>query len=59
MIKSMDKLSPLDFEIATKKNKDAAIVRPSLSYWEDAWIRLIGNKRSLTSLIIIILLIFS
>ncbi|MBI80007.1 MAG: hypothetical protein CMQ51_06245 [Gammaproteobacteria bacterium] len=58
MIKSMDKLSPLDFEIATKKNKDAAIVRPSLSYWEDAWIRLIGNKRSLTSLIIIILLIF-
>ena len=57
MIQSMNKLSPLDFEIAKKKNKDASIVRPSLSYWEDAWTRLISNKRSLASLMIIILLI--
>ncbi|WP_027416865.1 ABC transporter permease [Aneurinibacillus terranovensis] len=33
-----------------------AIVRPGLSFWQDAWLRLSKNKLALTGLIIIILL---
>ncbi|MXW07299.1 MAG: ABC transporter permease [Gammaproteobacteria bacterium] len=31
--------------------------RPSLSYWQDAWLRLVANKRAMTSLFVIIFLI--
>lgn len=31
--------------------------RPSLSYWQDAWIRLVANKRAITSLFVIIFLL--
>lgn len=36
---------------------EAASARPSLSYWQDAWIRLKANRRAFASLIIVILLI--
>ena len=35
----------MDFSPAAKENlKSDAIVRPSLTYWQDAWIRLRKNK---------------
>lgn len=35
-----------------------AIVRPSLTYWQDAWIRFKKHKLAMTGLVIIIILIF-
>ena len=43
-----------DFSPATKTGGIQTLSRPSLSYWEDAWIRLKKNKQALASLIIII-----
>lgn len=35
-----------------------AVVRPSLSYWKDAWRRLVKNKLAMTGLVFLILLSF-
>ena len=35
-----------------------AVVRPSLSYWQDAWRRLLKNKLAMAGLIFLIILIF-
>ena len=45
------------FEPAPRRDADAeAIARPSLSYWQDAWLRLRKNWLAMTGLIILILL---
>ena len=49
-----------DFTPVVKKGEQQQISRPSLSYWEDAFIRFKKNKRALASFFIIIaLVIFS
>jgi oligopeptide transport system permease protein len=45
-----------DFEPFTSKEHVEQISRPSLSYWQDAWVRLKKNTRAIISLGIIILL---
>ena len=50
----------LDFTPITQSGDIQGISRPSLSYWQDAWIRLKGNRRALVSLYIIIgLMVFT
>ena len=50
----------LSFERADVGRDAETISRPSLSYWQDAWIRLKANSRALISLYIVIgLLIFT
>lgn len=46
----------LSFEAVTLKRNMDRISRPSLSYWQDAWIRLKANTRALLSLYIIVAL---
>ena len=48
---SADDFSPLRAEVHVEQ-----LSRPSLSYWQDAWIRLKKNKRAIISLYIVILL---
>jgi oligopeptide transport system permease protein len=48
------KPSPSDFTPATSNVHVEQISRPSLSYWQDAWIRLKKNTRALISLYIVI-----
>ncbi|MBI3535604.1 MAG: ABC transporter permease [Deltaproteobacteria bacterium] len=45
------------FEPATKDRQLHQISRPSLSYWQDAWIRLKKNRQAYISLIIIIFML--
>ncbi len=47
---------PGDFEPAIRQGSVEQITRPSLSYWQDAWVRLKKNTRALISLAIIVLL---
>lgn len=58
----MEELS-LDKELFTpltdEEKKVDVVVRPSISYWKDAWMRLKGNKVALTSLCIVVLIILS
>ena len=49
-------MSVLDFSPATRTSQVEQLTRPSLSYWQDAWIRLRKNIRAIISLYIIILL---
>ena len=49
-------MSVLDFSPATRTSQIEQLTRPSLSYWQDAWIRLRKNIRAIISLYIIILL---
>jgi oligopeptide transport system permease protein len=49
-------VSVLDFSPATRTSQIEQLTRPSLSYWQDAWIRLRKNIRAIISLYIIILL---
>ena len=57
---TMSTFSPDDFAPAIREEKHNQIVRPSLSYWQDAWIRLKNNRRALASLwIVIALLLFT
>ncbi len=51
-------LTEADFAPAPSKENLEQITRPSLSYWEDAWIRLKKNTRALISLYLIIGLAF-
>jgi oligopeptide transport system permease protein len=46
-----------DFEPLAEGQQIQSISRPSLSYWQDAWIRLQANRRALTSLYILIALL--
>ncbi len=47
------------FVVKDKDHKEAeAIVRPSLSYWQDAWRRLLKNKLAMVGLFFLIFLIF-
>lgn len=47
-------LTPADFEPLHADHGIQSISRPSLSYWQDAWIRLKGNTRALISLYIVL-----
>ncbi|NJN52703.1 MAG: hypothetical protein HC809_14055, partial [Gammaproteobacteria bacterium] len=48
------------FEPVTATREVQALTRPSLSYWQDAWIRLKRNRRALFSLYIVLgLLVFT
>tara|TARA_E500000331_G_C17268721_1_gene718207 strand:+ start:3918 stop:5306 length:1389 start_codon:yes stop_codon:yes gene_type:complete len=49
-------VSVLDFSPARRTAQIEQLTRPSLSYWQDAWIRLRKNVRAIISLYIIILL---
>ena len=56
----MSELSANAFERVTQTQDIQGISRPSLSYWQDAWIRLKANRRALISLYIVIgLLLFT
>jgi oligopeptide transport system permease protein len=50
-------LRPADFQLLPPQSAAPLMVRPSRSYWQDAWARLKINKRALVSLYIIIALI--
>ncbi len=57
---ALNNLTPADFLPLEKEDRADAIVRPSLSYWQDAWRRLRDNRRALWSLYLIVgLLSFS
>ena len=43
-----------DFQPAAAAESAATVSRPSLSYWQDAWIRLKANRRALFSLCLVI-----
>ncbi len=53
----MSDLTAADFTSPSKLEQKHGISRPSLSYWQDAWIRLKANRRALTSLFIVIALL--
>tara|TARA_A100001037_G_scaffold298102_1_gene321237 strand:- start:348 stop:1718 length:1371 start_codon:yes stop_codon:yes gene_type:complete len=46
-------LTPEDFRPAPATHAAQTLSRPSLSYWQDAWIRLKANRRALISLYIV------
>ena len=55
----MDKtLLPGDFQPVVQEVQCEALARPSLSYWQDAWIRLKKNTRAIISLYIVLGLAF-
>ncbi len=54
----MTDISSVDFTPLRGHREVQAISRPSLSYWQDAWVRLRSNKRALASLFIVIALVF-
>ena len=47
-----------DFEPAIRNQQTHSISRPSLSYWQDAWLRLKANNRAMISLYIVSALLF-
>jgi oligopeptide transport system permease protein len=50
----------LDFSPVGKERDVQTLSRPSLSYWQDAWLRLKANRRALVSLFLVIgLLLFT
>ena len=56
----MPNMAQLDFNPLVNRKEVQGISRPSLSYWQDGWMRLKANKRALVSLYIIIsLLLFA
>ena len=46
-----------DFEPLAVEQRGQQLSRPSLSYWQDAWIRLRANRRAIVSLYIVIALL--
>lgn len=51
---------PKEFERVTITSDIQQLTRPSLSFWQDAWVRLKKNKRAMASLFIVIsLLLFT
>ncbi len=51
------KLQPNAFEPLQVERRLQTLSRPSLSYWQDAWVRLRANRRALLSLYIVVGLI--
>jgi oligopeptide transport system permease protein len=51
-----DGLSDGDFGPLARTDHDQRLSRPSLSYWQDAWLRLRKNRQALGSLIVVIAL---
>ena len=56
--------SPLSLELKTEdfaftgtQEKQNQILRPSISYWQDAWRRLKKNKSAILSIIILIVIV--
>ena len=50
----------LDFSPVGTEREVQTLSRPSLSYWQDAWLRLKANRRALVSLfLVIVLLLFT
>ena len=50
----------LDFSPVSTEREVQTLSRPSLSYWQDAWLRLKANRRALVSLFLVIgLLLFT
>lgn len=47
-------LSAHDFERVTRARRVQSLSRPSLSYWQDAWLRLKANPRAIGSLYIVL-----
>jgi hypothetical protein len=45
------------FEPVTVERRVQQLTRPSLSYWQDAWLRLKRNRRALASAYIIVALL--
>ncbi len=56
-IQSSGELDTANFAPLEKAQSLQVISRPSLSYWQDAWIRLKANRRAVTSLYIVIFLL--
>ena len=55
-----DVIDPAAFTRIEQSEKIHGISRPSLSYWQDAWIRLKANKRAVYALYLVIgLLLFT
>ncbi|MFE8700645.1 ABC transporter permease [Cytobacillus sp. FJAT-54145] len=58
---NIDKASSIPDEWFVPKKVDSseaeAVVRPSLSYWKDAWLRLLKNKLAMMGLIFLVLLV--
>lgn len=55
----MSELSKEKFQIIGCENSNAdEILRPNITYWQDAWRRLKQNKVAIASLIILVLIIF-
>lgn len=53
-------MAPGDFVPAERAGAQVVLTRPSLSYWQDAWIRLRKNKQAVASLgIVVALLLFT
>ena len=52
------KLQPNAFEPLQVERRLQTLSRPSLSYWQDAWVRLRANRRALLSLYIVVGLIY-
>lgn len=50
-------LAPEDFAPAPRAAGPRGPVRPSLSYWADAWLRLRRNRQALASLVIVVALV--
>ena len=58
--RSIDQFAPEAFARIEQTQEIHGISRPSLSYWQDAWIRLKANRRALYSLYLIVgLLLFT
>ena len=50
----------LDFSLVGGEHEVQSLSRPSLSYWQDAWLRLKANRRALVSLFLVVgLLLFT
>lgn len=54
----MSDFSVNDFQALAHEERQQSLSRPSLSYWQDAWIRLKSNRRALASLYIVLGLLF-
>lgn len=59
----MEENLSIDRELFTpltdEEKKIDVVVRPSISYWKDAWMRLKSNKVALGSLFMVIIIILS
>ncbi|MBO2534329.1 oligopeptide ABC transporter permease [Rummeliibacillus suwonensis] len=58
MTQQYDKLSPDAFKPVKVNNKEAEqIAKPSLNFWQDAWLRLRKNKAAVVSIFVLFLLV--